>query len=183
MSGQQAEEKTIHYREIPEYPKEYTSGSMVARLIDGLGYRYYWATESLTKEDLLYKPSEDGKSTQETLYHIGELSEVIVNTSNKKVNKERFDYTKLSLEELREKTLQNLYEASQLFLGKGQDEMASYAMVFETQGGKKEFPFWHAINGPISDAIYHVGQLVAFRRASGNPMNSKVSVFMGKNRE
>ncbi len=61
--------------------------------------------------------------------------------------------------------------------------MASYDIVFETQSGEKKFPFWHTLNGPISDALYHTGQLVVFRRASGNPMNPKVSVFMGKNRE
>ena len=42
------------------------------------------------------------------------------------------------------------------------------------------FPFWNMINGPISDAIWHSGQVVANRRASGNPINPKVNVFIGK---
>ena len=44
-------------------------------------------------------------------------------------------------------------------------------------------PFWNIINGPISDALWHCGQVVMLRRASGNPFNSKVNVFSGKLRE
>jgi hypothetical protein len=42
------------------------------------------------------------------------------------------------------------------------------------------FPFWNAINGPLSDAIWHTGQIASNRRASGNPFNSKAQVFLGK---
>ena len=45
------------------------------------------------------------------------------------------------------------------------------------------FPFWNIINGPISDALWHCGQVVLLRRSSGNPFNSKVSVFSGKLRD
>ena len=37
--------------------------------------------------------------------------------------------------------------------------------------------------GPIADALWHVGQVVTFRRSSGNPFNSKASVFTGKVRQ
>jgi hypothetical protein len=29
-------------------------------------------------------------------------------------------------------------------------------------------PFWHMINGPLSDALTHVGQINSFRRINGN---------------
>jgi hypothetical protein len=35
------------------------------------------------------------------------------------------------------------------------------------------------INGPITDAIYHTGQVVSFRRTSGNPIPKGVNVFLG----
>ena len=41
-------------------------------------------------------------------------------------------------------------------------------------------PFWNLINGPFSDIIYHTGQVVAFRRISGNPINPGVNVFVGQ---
>jgi hypothetical protein len=43
-----------------------------------------------------------------------------------------------------------------------------------------EFPFWNQINGPISDALWHCGQVVMNRRASGNPLQLGVNVFVGK---
>lgn len=52
----------LPYKQIPEYPEQYTSGNVIARFIDGLGYRYYWATEGLREQDLAYKPSEKGKN-------------------------------------------------------------------------------------------------------------------------
>jgi len=41
-------------------------------------------------------------------------------------------------------------------------------------------PFWNLINGPFSDIIYHTGQVVAFRRITGNPINPGVNVFVGQ---
>ena len=52
-----------------------------------------------------------------------------------------------------------------------------------SQFDNDRFPFWNIINGPISDALWHCGQVVMLRRASGNPFNSKVNVFSGKLRE
>jgi hypothetical protein len=52
-------------------------------------------------------------------------------------------------------------------------------MVFERGTTKQEFPFWNLINGPIADAIWHVGQVVSFRRSSGNPLPQGVNVLTG----
>ena len=52
-----------------------------------------------------------------------------------------------------------------------------------SQFDSTSFPFWNIINGPISDALWHCGQVVLLRRSSGNPFNSKVSVFSGKLRD
>jgi len=42
-----------------------------------------------------------------------------------------------------------------------------------------EKPFWHIINGPVSDALTHVGQINSFRRLAGNPVPS-ANVFTGE---
>ncbi len=36
-------------------------------MIEGLGYRFYWSTESLKEGDLNYKPSQDSRSTFEVM--------------------------------------------------------------------------------------------------------------------
>ena len=42
--------------EIPASPENATSGNIIARMVQGLGYRYYWATKNLRIEDLSYRP-------------------------------------------------------------------------------------------------------------------------------
>lgn len=40
-------------------------------------------------------------------------------------------------------------------------------------------PFWNMINGPICDALTHVGQINSFRRLAGNP-TPEANVFLGE---
>ena len=67
--------------------------------------------------------------------------------------------------------------------GKTPNDVEDYNVIFKRGDREYEFPFWNLINGQISDAIYHTGQVVMMRRASGNPIDPTVDVFMGKNRE
>ena len=176
-------QNALPYSKIPEYPDSYTAGSVMGRLIDGLGFRYYWATEGLREEDLNYKPSDEGRTLMETIDHLYGLSETIVNAPQSKANERPADWSHLSFQEKRTKTLQNFEKASEL-LKQGEDqEMESYQVIFKRGENQSEFPFWNMINGPIADALWHTGQVVLLRRASGNPFNSKVSVFSGTVRE
>ena len=45
--------------------------------------------------------------------------------------------------------------------------------------GKEPYDFYNLFHGPISDSLYHIGQVVAFRRASGNPIPRGVNHFLG----
>lgn len=178
-----AQNDELPFAEIPPAPEGYTAGNILARMVDGLGYRYYWASEGLTEKDLDYRPSEDARTTMETLVHLYGLSETIVNAPKKVVNKRPVDYSDMNYEQLRSKTLANLMEARTLLLGKEPAVIASFKISFEFSGNTNDFPFWNMLNGPIADAIYHTGQIVSFRRSSGNPMNPNVNVFSGKNRQ
>lgn len=177
------EESMDTYYEIPEAPEEYISGSIVARMVDGLGYRYYWATKDLREEDLAYKPSDDARSTGETLEHIYGLSLMIRNSSEGKANIRPSDWSGMSAEDFRTQTLSNLEIASKNYAGMDSEAVANLNITFQSQSGSRNFPFWNMLNGPLADALYHTGQVVSFRRASGNPIDSGVNVFMGKTRE
>ncbi|MEL6675375.1 MAG: hypothetical protein AAFR61_24410 [Bacteroidota bacterium] len=168
----------LPYREIPEAPEDYTSGNMAARMIDGLGFRYYWATEGLRQEDLDYKPSEDARSCWETLQHLHGLSGTIINAAKNQPNA-RVDNSEMTFEEIRKATLENLAEAATLMRGKNAEEVGELKVIFQRGERQSSFPYWNMINGPIADAIWHAGQIVSFRRASGNPFNGRASVFMG----
>ncbi|WP_418603267.1 hypothetical protein [Hwangdonia sp.] len=166
----QSEEKLPYY-EIPEYPETYTAGTVAARMVDGLGFRYYWATEGLRQEDLNYKPSESGRTSAETIDHLWGLTNFILNAlSEEKRGENQKEFT---FEQKRKQTLLNIKEASEIL--KATEDISKF--------DNERFPFWNLINGPIADALWHCGQVVMLRRASGNPFNSKVSVFSGKLRE
>jgi hypothetical protein len=178
--AQQTDSMELPYRQIPDYPDNYSSGNILARLIDGLGFRYYWATEGLTEKDLVFSPVEGARNLLETLTHIYGLSETIVNAPQNLPNIRPADWSGLSSDTLRHRTLKNLQRASELCLNKSADEVADFSVVFQSGERSSEFPYWNMINGPIADALYHTGQIVTLRRASGNPIHPKVDVFMGK---
>ena len=91
----QSQEKLPYY-EIPEAPESFTAGTVAARAIDGLGFRYYWATEGLREEDLAFKPNTDARTTLETVEHIYGLSKMIVNSTLKKDNNIKDDEEELT---------------------------------------------------------------------------------------
>ena len=161
-------EDVLPFREIPDYPDTYTTNLVAARMIDGLGFRYYWASEGLRTEDLLYKPSPDAREAQETIDHIYGLSKFIRNNmlpTNKDTSDNISDF-KIK----RQQTLMNLKAVS--------DALKSANQPFDLK--QTTVPFWNIINGPVEDAVWHCGQVVMMRRASGNPFTSNVSLFSGK---
>ena len=180
MAAQDNSEKDLPYYEIPDYPETFTAGTVAARLVDGLGFRYYWATEGLREEDLSYKPSPEGRTTGETIDHIYGLSKVIVNSTLNKPNT-RAEEPEMGFDEKRKQTLINIKTAADIL--RTSDNLTQFNIVFQRDNSTSEFPFWNNLNGPIADALWHCGQVVLLRRASGNPYNSKASVFTGKVRE
>lgn len=167
----------LPYYEIPEAPETFTAGTVAARAVDGLGFRYYWATEGLRQEDLDFKPNAEARTSFETIEHIYGLSKMIVNSTLKKDNNEKGEEEDLSFDDMRKATLINFKTAADILRDSG--DISQYKIIF----GERQFPFWNEINGPIEDAVWHCGQVVLLRRSSGNPFNSKVSVFSGKLRE
>jgi len=179
----QSQEMELPYKEIPAYPSNYASGNVVSRMIDGLGFRYYWATEGLTEKDLAHKPSEEGRTAMETLSHIYSLSHSILMTNKGEHIIRADNSSEYSFDELRKMTLENFKEASDLVLGKDIEALEQLTIVFQQGENKSEFPYWNMINGMITDCIHHTGQVVLMRRASGNPQNPNVNVFLGKTKE
>ena len=97
----------LPYYEVPEYAEEFTAGTMAARMVDALGFRYYWASKDLNEKDLAYRLNEKGRSTAETINHIYELSIIIVNSTLQKPNS-RGDKVEMTYKEKRTTTLNNL---------------------------------------------------------------------------
>ena len=172
-----------YFKDISEYPTEINNGNIISRMINGLGYRYYWATEKLKKNDLIYRPSKDAYSTKETMVHIFTLSKTVYNTTLSKINERPDIDIPGDYESIRNETLQFLEKASKNFSNLNSEELDQMKIKFIRGGTIKSFPIWNLLNGPIADAIYHTGQIVSFRRTTGNPIDSSVNVFMGSYRQ
>lgn len=181
--AQKKQIQELPFKSIPEASKNYESGNIVVRMIEGLGYRYYWATEGLQTGDLDYKPSDSGQSTKETLKHIHGLADVLKNVSLNLPSIRPTPNQSEDFVELRKQTLNYLEEATVNFKNKTPKELAELKVIFERGEKQSSFPFWNMINGPLADAIYHTGQVVSYRRSSGNPLPKGVNVFMGKTKE
>ena len=175
MTNLEAQNTELPYAQIPEPTETYTAGTTVSRMLDGLGFRYYWATEGLRPEDLAYRPGGLSRSTEETLDHILGLTQVIVNSALGVPNGE--PQPKMTFEEKRNLTLENIKASSDKLKNSSPEDLAKYDMIFSSGG---QFPFWNLLNGPIADAINHVGQIISFRRTNGNPYNQNISVLRGK---
>ena len=166
--------------EIPPPQSTLKAGDIISRMIQGLGYRFYWASKDLRTEDLSYRPSKDAVSSLETLQHIYGLSLMILNAYSSTPNKRPLNALPEDYRFLRQSILTNLDQSAQLYSGKSEEEVHKMNVVFERDGKISRFPVWNLLNGPLSDAIYHTGQLVSFRRTTGNPIQKGVSVFLGK---
>lgn len=86
----------LPYYEITESYEEYTAGTVTARMLDGLGFRFYWATEAINEGDLSYKPSDEGRTFEQTVDHILGLSRVIVNSALKQPNENSKEHPEMT---------------------------------------------------------------------------------------
>ena len=175
----QGQENELPFAEIGPYPENYSAQGVLHRLISGLGYRFYWASADLRPEDLNYRPSNDSRATIEILEHIYKLSATIAGTLEG--SPVESDHVQMTYQELRKGTLYHLQSAVSALNEVTDFSELSVKIVRPSQ--TYEFPFWHLINGQISDALWHSGQVVMNRRASGNPIKPGVNVFLGQNND
>ncbi len=145
------------FRTYPEPPGETSASNAIARMIDGLGFRLYWALRGLEEKDCLFRPSDDAYSIHEILYHILGL----LNWVYKQVFGSELVRPEQSLEqgELSLRTLETLRD---FFISVDDRELEQYQL--------DDRPFWSFINMPLSDALHHVGQVSILRRVAGNPI-------------
>ena len=161
----------LPYKSILKAPENYSAASVMARMVDGLGYRFYWASEGLKAEDLSFGPEGEGRDIRQTTKHIYDLCLLVLQSVDKGAE---FEKPGEDFEQLRAETLKVLYAASIKLRELSDKDVETLSF--------RGMPLWYMINGPIADAIYHTGQIVLLRRMAGNPMNPNVNVLTGVNR-
>jgi hypothetical protein len=154
------------YYKIPTYPDHLSGTSVLTRLLDGLGFRFFWATEGLRPEDYAYRPAKDTMSIEELAIHVWALMNWVSTSALLR------PYLKpKNGAAAREEALVMIYELRETMLAMSDKDLEKLRIQ-----GK---PFWHLINGPFSDALTHTGQINSFRRLAGNPV-AGANVFNGE---
>lgn len=148
--------------------------NVMARIVDGLAFRYHWATDGLRPEDYEFRPGGDSMSMLELQKHMLHLVFMIKQTVFNTDERETLSSDEPTV--LREAVLDNL-RLVRAHLSSLSDEALQSHEVLRRAGDR--YPVWNIMNGPLADALTHVGQINAWRRLSGNP-TPRVDVFAGK---
>lgn len=167
---------SAYFVQIPETPSKISGTNCIARMIDGIGFRYYWATESLTDNEFLFSPGNGSMNITALNLHIYDLAYITHKTFGLTAlyKKETFDDFITAREEIL-----FLYEAISKHLKSIEnDEFLNNSKV-KPKSLNRAFPFWYLINGHIADCLTHIGQITSWRRIAGNPQ-PKTNVFLGQ---
>lgn len=154
------------FHRIPEYPSRVTAASILTRMLDGLGFRFYWSTEGLRPGDFSFSPGPNTRSIQELIRHIWGL----MNWISQSVLEKPYERPEAP-DAIREQALQIICDLRSTIIAMKDEDLQKLSIE-----GK---PFWHIINGPVSDALTHIGQINSFRRLAGNPV-LQANVFTGE---
>jgi hypothetical protein len=162
------------YDTLPDPPDRVGAATVLARLLDGLGFRYNCATDGLTEADLAYRASAGGMSIHELLSHIRWVLLFAAGGLGMSLHDHDSGDT---YAEVREATLALIAAMSERLKTTADVNLAQFTLR-PHKDKDEEFSFWYAVNGPIADALTHVGQVTILRRAAGNPV-AQHSVFRG----
>ena len=161
----------LPFKDISKTPTELTATNTLLRVVEGLAFRYRWSTENLSEENIKFRPHPTSMSIEEVNSHIFDLVDSTFRVfGGEKQNKDAQN----SFQETRKASLLVLADLSKK-LKKMRDEDLS---EIEKKTSRK-LPFWYWINGPLADALTHVGQITSWRRIAGNPQLKGVNVFIG----
>ncbi len=161
----------LPFKDISQTPFELTATNTLLRMVEGLAFRYRWATENLSEENIKFRPHPTSMSIEEVNSHIFDLVDSTYRVfGGEKQNKKSLN----SFQKIREANLFLLQKLVTLL-----KEMKDSELLEMEKNTSRKLPFWYWINGPLADALTHVGQITSWRRIAGNPQLKGVNVFIG----
>ncbi len=158
-------EITGDFHNIPDPPSSPSAGAILGRLMDGIGFRFRWATEGIRVGDLSFRPAADCISLGELLSHVVELLSWVAESVGMAPTYELMKSEDPEI--LRGRTLELAAALAARF--KGMSEAALGALTIHSSFRGDTLPVWNIVNGPLSDSLTHVGQILSWRRIAGVP--------------
>lgn len=150
------------YATLPPEPARVDAAGILTRLVDAIGFRFHWATADLRADDWPFAAADGAMSLRACVEHIHAL-----------LRRTAADFG-LDLD------------------ATPADDEARRAAVLEACGALRErvaacsdrdlaaIPdLWRLIQGPLADALTHIGQIATWRRIAGNPAR-RVSYLRGR---
>jgi len=165
---------TKYYDSLPDTPEVLSASGLLQRLLDALGFRYRVATESLRRDDVLYRPVPSSMNIEEVNQHIFNLMRI---TGRSLGVKNISSFSKGSFQDSRAAILKMIHLTAEHVSNLSDEELSAKTVYLKRMD--KSFSFWYLINGYITDALTHVGQINSWRRMSGNPV-ARISPFTGQ---
>ena len=162
------------YQMLPNPPESLSEGSILARLVDGIGFRYRVATESFTQKEIEFCPIEGSMNMMQLLDHIYNLVAWTGTAFKLDFSKKK---TLVSFQDYRLETLALCQKLSQHLKKMTNAELGAVSVYLKRTD--THYSFWYLINGPFADILTHVGQFNSWRRISGNPVPI-ISSFTGE---
>lgn len=136
---------------IPEPPDAYTATTVIARLVQAFEYRFCRAVQGLDASHMDTSPIDGAMSLGELVSHIGDLASWTAAALSIECEKPGTDLD----------AIQNILRQMAQKLDSMQDADLQDAKL----GGTRDF--WYAVNGPLADALTHIGQVNTYKRLMG----------------
>jgi len=146
----------MDYHRIDEYPESVSAAAVIVRLLDGLGFRFFWATYELDGSDYEFTTAKGKNSIGWIVSHIwGLMNWIYISITGEKAKRPP------SIIDQRNHSLDLIRMIREIITRMSDEQLAEVRI--------EGLPFWHIINGPVSDALGHVGQINMARRLMGKP--------------
>jgi len=162
------------YETLPDPPSTASATAALVRLVDGLAFRFRWATEDLTAQVYAQRPRDDFWTLRELVEHVYTLARWVERSLDESARRPRA--SDIGLNELRDATLATLWRARTRLAE--MDDAAWLALTITGSRERGPESVWCMINGPLADALTHVGQINTWRKLAGSPA-PRADVFRG----
>jgi len=162
------------YKTLPPTPSKISSGAILARFVDAIGFRFQMATDGLNESEIYFCPVDGSMDMMELMSHIyGVLA--WAHGAFDKAAVRRNDLA--TFEDYRNATLELCDNFKKRLLEMSDEEIENTSIYLRRND--TTYSIYYLINGPISDVLTHVGQVVTWRRIAGNPI-ARISPFTGE---
>jgi hypothetical protein len=168
-------ETAFDFRTLQPGPEKVTGSAVLVRLVEGIGFRFTWATEGLRETDLSFRPTPETMCIAEQAGHVFELVSWVAAAVGANPAGPSGPGSPLPFAEVRQQVLEVLSLLRARLAAMSDGDIG----VIRIGSRTGTVPWPHLVNGPLADALTHIGQINVLRRSSGNP-TPKANVFLGR---